>query len=141
MMSKLQVNFCIIFWLFFQGVRWQPQFQASCPIQQHSMAGRVEFLHGSVSLSGRNISPRSLKQMFPTVLLARTWHCSHFKPITSKRKWTFLVKKKKKKWGKITGFRSTEMKLSTFYPISLTNYNKNPWRVCIKQASWDSTSK
>ena len=45
---------------------------------------------------------------------------------------------KKKKWGRITGFSSTEMELSTFYPISLTNYNKNPWRVCIKQASWDS---
>lgn len=136
MKSKFQFKFCRSFWLFFQGVRWQPQFQASCPIQQYPMVGRVEFLKGSLSLSGRNLPHRSFKQILPTVSLARTLHRSHFKPITSKRKWTFLVKKKK--LSRIPGFRSTEMELSTFYPIALTNYNKKPCTGCIMQVSWDS---
>lgn len=45
---------------------------------------------------------------------------------------------KKKKLSRIPGFRSTEMELSTFYPIAFTNYNKKPCTGCIMQVSWDS---
>lgn len=137
MKSKFQFKFCRIFWLFFQGVRWQPQFQASCPMQQYPMVGRARHFPRALSLYQGEISlPEAPSRRF----LLSHWPEISTVPTSnqSPAKENGLFWFEKKKLSRIPGFSCTEMELSAFYSVALTNYNESPCTGCIMQTSWDS---